>query len=232
MIAAGGSPTSSRRRVSPSIAHTQRSAGHPGAHSSSGGLRSGSMTVNAQWAEPSRHAAATSAATSRSGQAITAPAAMPGRSAAASPPASAAASASSTTTLASSPASTPPSAAGRSRPPSGNPSSTASTAGGQCPAASCARTLGANSVRPRRSAAAPSSSSSGVSSKPRMRAPYRRRVGASPIGAVSRGRAGGGPSAARPRRSSGRRRRRTRRRRRLRPAPRCVPSRRARRRSG
>ena len=108
--------------------------------------RSGSTTVNAQWADPSRQAAATSAATPRSGHATTAPAAMPGRSAAASPPASAAASASRTTTLASSPAPTPPSASGRSSPPSGNPSSTASTAAGQRPAASCSRTLGASSA--------------------------------------------------------------------------------------
>ena len=40
------------------------------------------------------------------------------------------------------------------------------------PAASCSRTFGASSLRPSRSAAARSSSSSGVSSKPRMGAPY------------------------------------------------------------
>ena len=53
--------------MSPSIAHTQRSAGQPGAHSSSGVRRSGSTTVNAQWAEPSRQAAATSAASAAIG---------------------------------------------------------------------------------------------------------------------------------------------------------------------
>ena len=78
--------TSSRRSVSPSIAHTQRSAGQPGAHSSTGeralrvddGEARSGPSRRGRPPPPRRPAP-------RSGQATTAPAAMPGRSAAGQP---------------------------------------------------------------------------------------------------------------------------------------------------